>query len=574
MDTSFKSYIDLVEQSYQGYYQLPRFQRPYRWGPSNIMALFDSLRKEYPIGSMLFCSSKTTSLSYQPLEFTKPEQENPEQLILDGQQRLTAGLCLFFGTHPNKFFIDLKQLKTLIELHEIDIQDEEAVRSFAYEIDDTDDYMYSKKISKVMTSNSISKFLRDSELLYTGSLIDQNKLYQQHRAYFTQSGEEELMYNVIGKYFALSGSNPIPVVALGKEDSLTALTRIFTTTNTTGKDLTPMEIVYAVLIGQNLDLKELLDELREISDYCEMVDPDGSVLLQTIALIAGKTPKKSLLPKTITAEMFHKYSKEAIEAIDRASMFLTEQFALALNEGKKLLPYDSIIAPMAFAFHKLKLKPRRIKDADKKKLLRWFIGSALSQRYQEGVHNKQSNDATNMAEWLQGGKAPSWVTETTIPLTIKSASPAGALGKIVKCFINNQKPIDPLTKIPVGFYPKSKEGWSEHSLWPKSECEGMKRWRKNNDKHNIIMNKIMVSSLTNREWNQTIPWAKGEKLIGKNEIFGKQLMSEKNVKILSKKEMSKKDFDLFINERLRLLIKEIKKYGFKMGEQEVFDYEN
>tara|TARA_Y100000310_G_scaffold314097_1_gene363160 strand:+ start:235 stop:381 length:147 start_codon:yes stop_codon:yes gene_type:complete len=47
MEPSFKKYMSLVQNSMSGAYQLPRFQRPYKWGPKDVMALYDSLRKDF-----------------------------------------------------------------------------------------------------------------------------------------------------------------------------------------------------------------------------------------------------------------------------------------------------------------------------------------------------------------------------------------------------------------------------------------------------------------------------------------------------------------------------------------------
>ena len=102
----------------------------------------------------------------------------------------------------------------------------------------------------------------------------------------------------------------------------------------------------------------------------------------------------------------------------------------------------------------------------------------------------------------------------------------------------------------------------------------MTGWSKERDKHNIIMNRFMVSASTQKKWNKQHTFGKGENLKGKNEVFEAQLMTKECVTILSKKTPTKKDFDKFVNTRLKSLIKEFKKYGFKMGTQDVFDYED
>ncbi|MFO5474001.1 MAG: DUF262 domain-containing protein, partial [Dolichospermum sp.] len=45
---------DLLEEIANGGYQIPVFQREFVWKTSQILELFDSILKGYPIGSLLF----------------------------------------------------------------------------------------------------------------------------------------------------------------------------------------------------------------------------------------------------------------------------------------------------------------------------------------------------------------------------------------------------------------------------------------------------------------------------------------------------------------------------------------
>jgi uncharacterized protein with ParB-like and HNH nuclease domain len=86
-------------------YLLPAIQREVVWDTAQIERLFDSLMRDYPIGSFLFWMVKRKQTgSYQFYEFVRDyhEKENPHNAkanvsgqediigILDGQQRLTA----------------------------------------------------------------------------------------------------------------------------------------------------------------------------------------------------------------------------------------------------------------------------------------------------------------------------------------------------------------------------------------------------------------------------------------------------------------------------------------------------
>src|SRR5437867_3243552 len=44
---------DLVSQAWRGGIRVPHFQRDFRWGTEDVIRLFDSIVKGYPIGSLL-----------------------------------------------------------------------------------------------------------------------------------------------------------------------------------------------------------------------------------------------------------------------------------------------------------------------------------------------------------------------------------------------------------------------------------------------------------------------------------------------------------------------------------------
>jgi hypothetical protein len=103
--------LDQINRSYF----LPAIQRPYVWQPDQIIALFDSLLKGYPISSFLFWEIKPERRSdweiYKFIENfrfgdTHNDMAEPDGrevvLVLDGQQRLTSLLIGLRGTFTVK----------------------------------------------------------------------------------------------------------------------------------------------------------------------------------------------------------------------------------------------------------------------------------------------------------------------------------------------------------------------------------------------------------------------------------------------------------------------------------------
>src|SRR6202163_562427 len=87
---------DLVALVRRGVVRIPSFQRGLRWRTKDVLALFDSIYRGYPVGSFLLRkgAAPTATLEIGPLSIDGPETQ--EALwVVDGQQRLialTAGL--------------------------------------------------------------------------------------------------------------------------------------------------------------------------------------------------------------------------------------------------------------------------------------------------------------------------------------------------------------------------------------------------------------------------------------------------------------------------------------------------
>lgn len=88
---------DLVSLVKQGKVRIPSFQRGLQWKSSDVLKLFDSIYKGYPIGSLLMREGEAaaTMIEMGPLSIKAPETSSA-RWVVDGQQRLvslTAGLA-------------------------------------------------------------------------------------------------------------------------------------------------------------------------------------------------------------------------------------------------------------------------------------------------------------------------------------------------------------------------------------------------------------------------------------------------------------------------------------------------
>jgi hypothetical protein len=580
MKHSQETFLQLVKEAYEGSLQLPAFQREWKWERSRVISLFDSLRKQFPIGSFLFLESSTEyNLAPRPFEGVKKAKESDNvRLTLDGQQRITSGIALVYGLGGAlRYFLNLAELKRLAEKQKIDFRDDAKVRNFVQDIDDGDNY-----IVATTKSTTLEKLLIEDNFLSSTKLVNKITAQKELEAYEEKYPEtRDFLKYVVVPYFTLDNDFNCPVITLTKDESIAAVTRIFATINTTGKRLTPVEIVTATLYSHDINLKKHVSEYHETSECLKNMDLNGELLLQTIALLAKKTPKKSLLPKTITEERFKAYYEDALNLLDAVGDFLTKELGVGLKDTNKLLPYDSILPPMAIVYREVMSYEGANRRKAEEKLEKWFIGSALSQRYQEGVHNKQENDVEEMLRWIKEGDEfkPLWLANVQISKDMKLASPNGAIGRLIKCIMNRERPEDPLEQTKVGYYNDVSEYPQEHHIWPNKFCtQHISDWDNTRDFTNYILNIIPISSKTNKKWDKMNPVDQISDIktaipneIRRKEIYNKLLISEKCIQIMEKSVKKRNDYLDFLDARFVAVVDKLARWEFYLGEEKFED---
>ncbi len=85
----------LLIEAEGGILQLPDFQRSWVWDEDRIISLIASISRGFPVGALMTLAiHKDSKVQFKPrlLEGVNPDtaKSNPDQLLLDGQQRITS----------------------------------------------------------------------------------------------------------------------------------------------------------------------------------------------------------------------------------------------------------------------------------------------------------------------------------------------------------------------------------------------------------------------------------------------------------------------------------------------------
>jgi uncharacterized protein with ParB-like and HNH nuclease domain len=102
----------ILEKVHAGKIVLPEFQRDFVWGQASVIKLMTSIFNGYPIGSLLLMENND-AYSFRPIDganIVKDKMSKDQDLILDGQQRITSSYRAFYGTldkdakNPGKYY--------------------------------------------------------------------------------------------------------------------------------------------------------------------------------------------------------------------------------------------------------------------------------------------------------------------------------------------------------------------------------------------------------------------------------------------------------------------------------------
>ena len=450
--TAFKtnpiSLEELLRYCGNGKIQLPDFQRSWVWDEDRIKSLIASISQAFPVGALMTLEMKlgpAGTFARRPVQGTPAEAlaQAPEQLLLDGQQRMTS----LYQTCIRREVVQTitPRLKLVKRWFYIDIR--AALRP---------DGDREEAIVGVPEDRKIkSDFDRKIDLdLSTPDLEYENHMFPLNRAfdwdewqegfgdYWIAKGEvskRELFKEFKNEVLQNFKGYQVPVIALGPDTSHAAVCLVFEKVNTGGKPLDAFELVTAMYAAQGFRLRDdwlgahgnpgLQHRLQVFGRAAEqkfgVLEKVASTdVLQAISLLhtskiredeiangmkdselsAVRATRQSLLDLPLSA---YKAYRDAIEeGFKTAAKFLRHQHVYRVLD----LPYQGQLVPLAAILAKIGPKWEHV--AVKEKLARWYWCGIFGELYGSAIESRFAKDILEVPAWLDGtGPEPSTVTE-------------------------------------------------------------------------------------------------------------------------------------------------------------------
>ncbi|MGD0919121.1 MAG: DUF262 domain-containing protein [Thermodesulfobacteriota bacterium] len=413
--------VGLVEQTKDGKLCLPDFQRDFVWRRDEVADLLRSVLRRYFIGSLLLLRCDPYRPPFAPVFlrganpiFKKP---NPELLILDGQQRLSAllyaltapDLSLKDSSQRRWFFLDLNLLL------EDPYNDEIVFDRQKRDLDGLDqpEVQYQRRILPCARLLKSQDFLtwRDGldDWLRENEPENHKRFREEWRDPWTKAISDFQTFEV--------PLVELPRVEDADPDSIGRVCAIFEKLNSTGVELSIYDLLTARLYPRGIKLHDLWEqackENKRLAEWSEAkVDTNkfGVLMLRTLALLRGLDPKPRILIN-LKPEEFEKDWYRAASAIDRALELVTHMGQDGFGVfDRKWLPGFGLIPVLAAL--RAEIEDRKLGEGPREDLRRWYWSNVFLERYSSAVESKSRKDyAELLGHWIDGAPEPAIFAE-------------------------------------------------------------------------------------------------------------------------------------------------------------------
>ncbi|GAA4239995.1 DUF262 domain-containing protein [Actinomadura meridiana] len=389
---------DLMTLIDDGTLRVPRFQRPFVWRPQQILDLFDSIERGYPIGSLLFWETRedyTTFESIGGIEPPKhPEPGAPVSYVLDGHQRLSA----LYGTlrRPRSLGSSSEQRDWMWWPYRVLGEVDDGLNRYRHwksSLPPPNHYLPLRSVLRTMEFLSFSRALIDDP----PEGADPDRLIR----------EAEVVAQRIRSY-------RIPVVRLVGGD-LTNAVEVFSRVNSTGQVMRPTDMVSALTYrkGEGPTLAERLDAMVEQVADTGFGEVSSDALFRAVLAVAGEDnvqeARWEVLARRIQ-EGLADSAEAAEEALIRAVVFLRDTVGVPLA---RLIPYDAQLMLLVTFFHECP-EPS---TSQLQELTRWFWVTSWSGFF-AGANTTQIKQAIQQIRrfaWYDGSITPKDVRAQPFP---------------------------------------------------------------------------------------------------------------------------------------------------------------
>lgn len=382
---------DAINHIQRRNYILPSIQREFVWTTEQIETLFDSLMRDYPIGTFLFWKvDKNKIKDFQFYEFLgKYHEKNSRHnqkanlshdegviAVLDGQQRMTSlyiALCGSYADkrkHARREDLSSYQEKFLYLnlLGRSDDPEMEYDFQFLTENEAQNKRRFWFRCSQILDITDMSKV---SLFLVKNKLMD-TSIYSE--------SQSEFAINTLNHFFNIVHQKGTVSFYLEKGEELDKVLQIFIRINSGGTKLSYSDLLLSIATAQwsNRDAREVIHEfVDEINDIGDGFSFNKDIVLKSCLVLPGFSDVKFKVDN-FTKENMSEIEKcwDRISSSIRATVNLVASFGY---NGTNLIATNAII-PIAYFVYKNEFENSILQSShheNDRKLIKEWLARAL-----------------------------------------------------------------------------------------------------------------------------------------------------------------------------------------------------
>ena len=391
MKTDDRQLTKLMKEVDNGAAQLPDFQRGWVWDDGRICALILSVIHNFPVGAAMFLEYGNESIHFKhkPIEGSPSSPDTqPDELILDGQQRLTSLYNALYSKNP--VHTKTEKGKAIDRYYYLNI--EKALDPGA----DDEEIVISVSTSKQITSDfgrkvDVDLSNRDQEyklkMFPLNIILDRSEEQSWQNSYFAYHNYKPEVIKEFTELFS-KVINPtqqyqMPVILLDKTTPKEAVCQVFENVNTGGVSLTVFELVTAIFAMDDFQLRKDWEDRKEKYFSGNLLSKvTATDFLTALTLLSSfkkggtvSCKKKDVL--ALTLPDYQKYADDLCTGFTLAEMLLKEERIFSSAD----LPYSTQMIPLS-AICTVLMEDNRIRTTTVKNMVKqWYWCGVFGELY-------------------------------------------------------------------------------------------------------------------------------------------------------------------------------------------------
>lgn len=564
---------DLLKDVGSGKIRLPDFQREWKWDSDRIAGLLASVSLGYPVGVVMLLETGGGNVQFAARAVSGVAEQQlakeAEQLILDGQQRLTSlyqslasGQVVHTQDSRNKKRIDRWYYLSIDACLDGDEDRGQAVVAIP------EDRKLRDNFGRDVTLDLSSRALEHQAGYFPLSLVfDAGEVFEWANGYAIASpgGMErwKAFYDRVLKNFV---GYTVPVIVLKRDTPRDAVCTVFEKVNTGGVVLDVFELLTATFAATHFDLRADWDvRYRRLAGHHRVLRGLQSTdFLQAVTLSATRRRHEAWEPETsekapavscrraaildLTVGEYQGWADAVEQGFDWAAKFLNRAHIFEARD----VPYRTQLVPLAAIHVALGVKAETIGAVGK--IRRWFWCGVLGEAYGGATETRFANDLVQVVEWVAGSSIePATVTDSSFePNRLLSLRTRGSAAyKGVYALLMAKGCPDWLYDEEINLASHHRLAVDIHHVFPKAWCHlnGIDDIRRES-----IVNKTAISAATNRTIGGRAPSKYLPLLAGRAEVAQDVVERRIAVHQIDPSRLAADDFDGYFEARRLALL--------------------